>query len=278
MKGLEVTSIQRACVYDGHGVRTTIFFKGCPFKCPWCCNPETLNGSLVNYIDESKCLKNQELQSPLCINCERYGGIAPLLDCPFGVCTPTAKKYDNIQTLVNEILLDKSLFKTSGGGVTLSGGDPLINAEQLLPFLQILKNESISCSIETTLYYKNTDLLNKMVPLIDEWIIDLKLQEENYRQDYMEVISGNLQILRDNNLDLRIRLVYIESLNAEKVIQNLGKLRINVLELIKCHSLSKNKYRKLGLRFQDYTPSDESYLEFIQQLRANRVNVYQLKI
>lgn len=74
MKSLEVTNIQRGCVYDGPGVRTTVFLKGCSLCCPWCCNPETITREDAFYIDNSKCLKYQGISSSICNACEKYGG------------------------------------------------------------------------------------------------------------------------------------------------------------------------------------------------------------
>lgn len=278
MRPLEITSIQRGCVYDGHGVRTTIFLKGCPFSCPWCCNPETQKGSEDFFVDDGKCLRLAGIFSPLCDGCERIGGQRLLSSCPVGVCVPTTLAAMNARKLALEILQDKSLFISSGGGVTISGGEPLLQAKSLIPFLDMIVQEGISIAIETTLYTKDVDKIKSVLPLIDEWIVDLKLQKENYREDYLDIMKRNLGILRTNKKDIRFRLVYVESLKVDEALKALAFLEVNTLELIKCHGLSQSKYQKLGLDFKDYTPSEEAYQKFLETLRANNVKTTRLSV
>lgn len=278
MNRLEITSIQRGCVYDGQGVRTTIFLKGCPFACPWCCNPETLNSSRSYFIDDEKCLLLHNIPSSLCRNCERNGGNTPVSTCPFGVYTPTSENISDVKELAEEVLKDKGLFAISGGGVTLSGGDPLLHADALIPFLKILSKENISCAVETTLYFKDCNRIRMLAPFIDEWIIDLKLQKENYRKDYLKMITNNLAVLHSFGKRIRFRLVYIESIDAKETVRNLISLGVTSLELIKCHGLSRSKYVKLNIPFIDYTPKEEAYLNFIERLSHTDIKVKSLKI
>lgn len=278
MKALKITSIQRGCVYDGHGVRTTIFLKGCPFSCPWCCNPETQNGSGNFFVDDGKCLHLTGISSPLCDGCERNGGQRPLSLCPVGVCVPTTLAAMNVKKLAHDVLQDKSLFFSSGGGITLSGGEPLLQTKDLIPFLDIIKQEGVSIAMETTLYDKDKNRVRSLLPLIDEWIVDLKLQKENYRKNYLDIMRRNLEILRSNAKDIRFRLVYVESLKIEETLKALTFLNVNTLELIKCHDLSQSKYQKLGLDFKDYTPSEETYRNFLEALNANNVKTTRLSV
>ena len=277
MKQLEVTAIQRGCVYDGHGVRTTVFFRGCPFACPWCCNPETLYSSPAYFLNDDKCLKQKEIVSSLCLQCVRNGGNVSLPQCPFGVYEPVSKSYD-VHQLLQEVKRDEEVFRKTGGGVTLSGGDPLIHADSLKPFLECLSKEASSCAIETTLYFKQTDLFESIIMYIKEWIVDLKLQTENYKTDYLDIVSCNLTLLRKKGRDIRFRLVYVDTLKAENVLNTFVSLNINAVEVIKCHALSKVKYQKLGLAFSDYSPSEENYSQFVYDLKNSGIDVNQLKI
>ena len=278
MKTLEITSIQRGCVYDGHGVRTTVFLKGCPFSCPWCCNPETQKSGWDFFVDDSKCLRLAGVSSSLCDGCERNGGKRPLTSCPVGVCLPTTQAAMDAKKLAREVLRDKSLFISSGGGVTLSGGEPLLQANSLLPFLDIIRQEGVSCAMETTLYTKDMDRFKVLLPLISEWIVDLKLQKENYREDYLGIIKRNLELLRENKKSIRFRLVFIESLKMGNTLKALSFLEVNTLELIKCHGLSRSKYQKLGMDFKDYTPSEEAYQNFLEGLNENNIKTVRLSV
>ena len=264
MSALNVISIQRGCIYDGLGVRTTVFLKGCPFSCSWCCNPEALSGKEY-YIDNQKCLKELGVYSLLCESCERKGGARSIIECPFSVCAPIAKRYDS-EDLLKELLKDSSLFEQSGGGVTLSGGEPLLQWKPLVPLLSELKAANIHVSIETTLYMRDKQVVEQLIPYIDEWIVDLKLQKEHTKEDYFYVLHGNLGLLRESMSRIAYRLVYVETLQAEKVISQLQDLGINAFELLKCHSLAKSKYDKLGIPFMDYTPSDTAYNVFYRKM------------
>lgn len=277
MNELEVTSIQRGCVDDGEGVRTVIFFRGCPFSCPWCCNPETIYLSKHHFIDEQKCLKNRNEYSPLCVVCERYGGLRKIEDCPFGVCTPVSHFYST-EELILEILKDKLLYEQSGGGVTLSGGDPVLQLDNLFELLSELHREKISCAIETTLYSRNLRNNFQSFKYIDEWIVDLKLQQENWRSDYVAVVKKNLDLLRKNEKRLKFRLVYIDSLFLETVVDALDKLEVNSLEVLKCHALSSRKYEQLGIKFEDYVPRDDRYNEFLLRLINQGINIISKEI
>ena len=265
MKQLEVTAIQRGCVYDGMGVRTTVFLKGCPFSCPWCCNPETLYSSPLFFIDNQKCIKEKGLSSSLCRKCIRNGGFDTLECCPFGVSEAT-RRLLSVEELANYLLRDKDLFYLSGGGVTFSGGEPIIHIPNLLPLLEILNSEQINCTMETTLYCKNDRGILGIIPYVDEWIVDLKLQQENYREDYDDVIMHNLQILRDSNANILYRLVFIDSMDANEIVKRLKKIDVLSIEVLKCHALAESKYHKLGLSFKGYVPSEKYYSDFVNAL------------
>lgn len=130
MRSLNITSIQRGCLYDGPGVRTTVFLRGCILKCPWCCNPETIFLENDFFLDNSKCLKIKHINSSLCDNCERYGGAISVDNCPFGVSERISDIYP-FEDLINELLKDKTLFDATGGGITFSGGEPLLQVADL---------------------------------------------------------------------------------------------------------------------------------------------------
>lgn len=275
---LEVTGIQHGCVHDGPGVRTVVFLKGCPFSCPWCCNPETLNSSPEHFIDDEKCILLKGISSILCINCERNGGSISVRSCPFGVLTPTSRLYDT-ESLYGEIKRDSSLFKTSHGGVTFSGGEPLLHLWKLLPLMEKLREDSISICVETTIYIKDTKALKVGVQYIDTFIVDLKLQSENYKPDYISVMSSNLKLIRMSGSNIIFRFVCHKDIKRDDgIIDILKILDIDKIELLKCHSLSEAKYRKLGLEFADYTPEDSIFQDFNTFLNSSSIQTTILTI
>ena len=278
MQPLKVTSIQRGCVYDGRGVRTTVFLKGCSLHCPWCCNPETISADNEIFIDESKCLKNQGTQGRFCRSCERCGGEMPITACPLGVGENTAK-YHTSEELYEILIKDIGLYTQTGGGVTFSGGEPLIQAEGLLPLLQKLKQEKIDVVFETTLVAP-TDALNRVLPYADGFIVDFKLQPQMklYDKAYIRRIKAHYALLngkRNTN-----RIVFVDELAAhrEKVVSVLRKLGIERIELLLCHDLGAKKYEKLGLAHTDCSADIESMKNMGEYLSDTKINMTILSI
>ena len=139
-----VSNIQRFCLQDGPGIRTTVFFKGCNLNCPWCSNPENINPNMESYRE------NNEINT--------YG-------------------YEiSLEDLEKEILKDQLYYK-SGGGVTFSGGECLLQFEKIEELLKRLKENRINMCIETALSVpqKYVDIAVKYV---DEFIIDIKILDE----------------------------------------------------------------------------------------------------
>ena len=147
----------------------------------------------------------------------------------------------------------------------------------MIPFLKKLSNEGISCAIETTLYFKRKEVFQSIIPFIKEWIVDLKLQSENYKRDYLDIVTRNLTLLRKNDCELQFRIVYVNSLNVNDILKAFDLFDVNIVEVIECHSLSKVKYDKLGLTFTDYSPSGKGYNKFVSDLINNGIKVIQLK-
>ena len=197
--------------------------------------------------------------------------------CPFGVSEATSRSL-SVEELADYLLRDKSIFYLSGGGVTFSGGEPILHIPNLLPLLETLKKEQIDCAMETTLYCKNDIGLLELIPHINEWIVDLKLQQENYREDYDDVIVHNLQILRKSNASILFRLVFVELMDVNEVIKRLKKFRALSVEILKCHALAESKYIKLGLPFSHYVPSEKLYSDFISALLMAGIDAKELSL
>ena len=275
---LKVTSIQRGCVYDGRGVRTTVFLKGCSLHCPWCCNPETISTDNEIFIDESKCLKNQGNPGRFCHSCVRCGGEQPETACPVGVGESVAKEYAPDE-LYEILIKDSELFAQTGGGVTFSGGEPLLQAKGLLSLLQKLKQENIDVVFETTLVAL-TNALNSVLPYADGFIVDFKLQPQMklYDTTYLRRIKAHYALLNEKRITNR--LVFVNELTAhrEKVVSALRELGIERIELLLCHDLGAKKYEKLGLAHTDCS-ADKKLMEiFSESLNTEKITVFKLTI
>lgn len=211
---LKVLKIQRTCVHDGPGIRTTIFFQGCNLRCVWCQNPEALTHKAPD------------------------------------------REY-SIDGIVEAVLRDKEYYLKTGGGVTLSGGDPLLqDPDGLIPLLQSLRKENIHVCAETSLHvpWENVEAL---APYVDLFLVDLKivgddgLHKKYTRQDGT-LIRGNIRKLLDLNADVKFRMVIVPGFNdgegniraAADYLKSLGHASI---ELLKYHNMYEDKARRLGL-------------------------------
>lgn len=278
MKPFRITNIQRGCVYDGPGVRTTVFLKGCTLKCPWCCNPETISFDEQWFVDDDKCLFKQGIQSKLCEPCERLNGLVSIHECPFGISEKTSKDY-SVEELYDELIKDIDLYKETGGGVTFSGGEPLLYSEELVPLLKALKSSGVNVAMETTLM-ANEKYIEIVNPYIDSYIVDLKLQPQMclYDDSYVQRIKLNRSLIKDNKM--LYRLVFVNLLYDKKndVKRKLLSLNVNILEVLVCHNLGKKKYDRLSIKNEDYTADSELATKLVEFLKTSITKISILTI
>lgn len=275
---LDITSIQRGCVYDGRGVRTTVFLKGCPLHCPWCCNPETLSDKNKLFIDVNKCLLTNGKVSALCVGCERNGGKISVLNCPFGVGQRTTKTY-TAEMLCKLLVNDVKLFTQSNGGVTFSGGEPLLWVRRLLPLLQMLKQRDIDIAFETTLMVP-TEQIETILPYSDEFMVDFKLQPQMnlYDQTYFAAMKNHYALLYGKRVVNR--LVFVDEMLEHKnqILFALQELGITEIELLPCHNLGAKKYEKLALPHKDYSADKNKLRMFADYMKHNSIGLTALTL
>ena len=163
---LLVTAVQRMTLDDGSGLRTTVFFKGCPLKCPWCCNPETQSSKPETFYNEERCAVFKG--SKYCGSCNDVFNLENT--CPFGARESVGEWF----------ALDQLKAKIEASGyrrVTFSGGEPLLQGESLCALIRSLKEEEYNIAVETAL---SVPPLAEMFQWVDEWIVDLKFQSPYY--------------------------------------------------------------------------------------------------
>ncbi len=234
-----VTNIQRFSLHDGAGIRTTVFFKGCNLKCPWCCNPENIEFKIQDYKynDESG----------------TYGYKITLED------------------LEKEILKDKEFYCTHGG-VTFSGGDCLLQFEKIEPLLKSLKEKNINICIETSLMVSE-NLVDIAIKYVDEFIIDIKILDENT----VNKINGNVNLYMENienvfrnncKVIFRIPLVpkyTLTETNLKKIIEFLKKYKPTKVEIFKIHRLGEKKYKTLGKEMPIFDDVSDKTVQIIKK-------------
>ena len=279
---IRVTAIQRLCVHDGPGVRTTVFLKGCYLQCPWCCNPETIHYADDYLYDKGICIEKST--SSICKDCALAGGKRLKKDCPLHAYEPTYTDYE-ADTLFALLMRDEPIYRTDGG-VTFSGGEPLFQVECLFPLIQKLKEAGVHIVFESSVFAP-LEHLELVWPYVDNWLIDLKFQ-------YGYVVnkeSSSIEIAIDKNLEFiqsvvpRERVSYRMVIMGEimsrldRIIQKLKCYQIDRIELLSYHYLGENKYRELNRPFHRFTCLDRQTLEgCVSLLEEKGIKASYLKI
>ena len=165
-----VTNVQRYSLHDGGGIRTTVFLKGCPFTCPWCCNPENLSAA-----------PEVSFKERLCMGCSRRepGGLCATApeDCPTGAKTLLGEEL-SVDDVVDRVLRDAAFYEESGGGLTVSGGEALLWQPFVRALLGRAKAEGLGTAVETTLALPMADPAG-LAAVCDRWLVDFKVADRD---------------------------------------------------------------------------------------------------
>ncbi len=216
-----ITNIQRMCMHDGPGIRTTVFFKGCSLHCPWCSNPENISAGRESYTVNG--------------NTGMYG------------------KFYTEEELYREIIKDIKFFG-QGGGVTFSGGEPLLQLPFLQPLLSRLREKDINICVETALHVP-TESLMSVLPYVDLFFVDMKILHGDMCKNVLggEVATylHNLDTLLDRGKQPIIRIpcnreYTLKEENFSLILDWLKTHPHLSVEVFATHSLGKAKYESLG--------------------------------
>lgn len=264
-----IFAIKRFETHDGDGIRTTVFFKGCPLRCLWCHNPESF-----------KATKEISYNSELCINC---GGCADVCSanifdngkhifirqkCNFckkcvDICPRrTYNIYGDTRTpseIAEEVLLDEMFFDGSGGGVTFSGGEPLMQVDFCVELAKILKKRDINIAIDTCGYVPR-ESIDKILPYADSFLYDIKAIDPEVHKKCTgkpnELILENLKYIDSCGKNIEIRIPYVPECNSgeiEKISDFLSELKnVSKIRLLPYHKYAESKY--LSLETENRSP------------------------
>ncbi|NLJ57993.1 MAG: glycyl-radical enzyme activating protein [Tissierellia bacterium] len=293
-----IFNIQKFSIHDGPGIRTTVFFKGCPLKCMWCHNPEsqesknqilynsedcTLCGTCVKVCPENAIkIENNILTTDLkkcnfCGLCEIY--------CIQGVRQIVGKDY-TLDQVVKEVLKDRVFYEKSNGGVTVSGGEPLIYIDFVEELFKKLKEENIHTAVDTS-GAVNFEALERIAKYTDLFLYDIKLMDNEKHKKFIgssnRLILENLIKLSKIHNNINIRMPIVEGVNAtvdhiEKTMNFIEKLNVRKINLLPYHSIGKHKYSKLALDYREEEmskPSEEKMQHFKAILESKG---YEVKI
>lgn len=290
MKGL-VTNIKRMAIHDGDGLRTTVFLKGCPLRCAWCHNPESISPEKQLRIIQDKCtacglclsvcsahsIKNTKhfLNRQLCVGC---GICEPL--CPNGALILCGREMSAAE-VVEIALEDRAFYENSGGGVTISGGEPLSQPEFTAEILRMLKEQGIHTAVDTSGFVSRS-AMDAVIAYTDVFLYDMKSLDDRLHQQYTgrsnKIILENLCYLNAQNRPVEIRIPYIPGVNDHQIDQMgqfLEKLQcINRVKVLPYHNLAKSKYETLGMNNSFYAriPSKEEIHQAVHTLRKYGLN------
>lgn len=234
-----IFNIQRYSLNDGQGIRTVVFFKGCPHTCPWCANPESMSPKIETVRRESKCLH--------CATCLQDAD-----ECPSGAWEHIGRDV-TLESLEREVLKDEVFFRASGGGVTLSGGEVLMQAEFATRFLQRLKQWGIRTAIETA----GDTSPRRLLPLAqacDEVLFDLKIMDCAQARQVLSMnqprVLENFRLLVTEGIKVIPRLPLIPGYtlsteNVAQVLAFLAPLPVEEVHLLPFHQYGEPKYSLL---------------------------------
>ena len=270
MNSGRIFDIQRFSIHDGPGIRTTVFLKGCPLHCLWCSNPESidpkpqlsyLTGKCIGCGDclpvcNPKALSKDEtgkvvVDRERCTNC---GDCAP-------VCDPKALEWVGREVEAGEVidivLRDRDYYRQSGGGMTLSGGEPLFQPEFAEALLHAAKGQGLHCCVETS-GYAAWDVFEQLAMVVDLWLFDLKETDPNLHAKYtgreLDTILDRLHKLHATGAKILLRCPMIPQHNARPEhlagIAALTRKLPNLVgvELLPYFDLWRAKLKRFGLK------------------------------
>ncbi len=246
MKTPLMLDTKRMAIHDGPGVRTTFFVKGCLLKCLWCHNPESLSPAPQLARFKHKCKH--------CAKCTMNETI-----CPGGALKLYGKPA-TIPELVAKALEDKQFYEATGGGVTLSGGEPLLFWEWAAEFFAALKAVGLSTALDTSLYAPPA-AIERLLPLTDVWLPDFKAFDSGLHQRLCRVRNGpikqNLEYLVSKKVKLEVRIPVVPGCNnapdeMRRIDGYLASLGIKNIVKLEYHDYARSKYEALGM--QDSMP------------------------
>lgn len=285
-----VFNIQRSSLFDGPGVRTVVFLKGCPLRCIWCHNPEGLIPKKEISYNAEGCIACGDCADICRRGCHSVKGGLHAFDRSLCVacgdcaeaCFSRSLAFYGEEMTVGEVmatvLRDREIYRASGGGLTLSGGEPLFQSEFSGSLLKAAKDEGIHTAVETS-GYGDPEALSRMAEYTDVFLFDYKVTGREAYEKYCgvsdDVILQNLALLEGLKSRVILRCPLIPDINIDtlhaKGIANIAALfkdSVSEIQLLPYHRLGIPKAKRLGLDvgFDSSAPDGDTVTDFAREL------------
>lgn len=290
-----IFAIKHFEINDGDGVRTTVFLKGCPLECLWCHNPEGISPKQEIGLFSQKCIGCMEC-AEVC-DCHLFGsnersflrekciGCLKCAErCVSGAIVGYGEKY-SASEIIAEVLKDREIYKKTGGGITLSGGEPMLQSDFVLEVLKGAKYEKLNTALDTCGYAK-WENYEKVLPFVDTVLYDLKAFDSNLHKRLTgkdnALILENLKRISKTKTKIAVRIPLIPSLNGDE-IKSIGAFlstleNVTEVKVLPYHNYSSNKYQSLNKKYlldEVLEPDDkemESALQILKNYNLNAVD------
>ncbi len=266
MKKGTVFNIQKFCVHDGPGIRTTVFLKGCPLSCLWCHNPESNSKECEIFYDSKKCIL-----CSACIVCEKKchdfdesGHMYNRNEClKCGLCAEKCPasalekvgEQKTVEEVIETVLRDKAFYETSGGGMTISGGEPMMQFDFSLELMKQAKKNGLHTCMETCGFAKS-EHFEEIAEYTDIFLFDYKETDEKKHKEYTgvsnELILKNLRMLDAHKSKIILRCPIIPTLNdTHEHFEGIARVANSLSNIIEVniepyHPLGSSKSEMLG--------------------------------
>ena len=285
-----ITNVQKFSIHDGDGIRTSVFFKGCPLKCEWCHNPETQRFEKEMQCDKEKCVGcgtcakvcpngaismengKPEMKKDACTFCGKCVNF-----CPIGIREIIGREY-SVKELIKELMKDQMFYEESGGGVTLPGGEVMaMDIDYILAIAKELKRQDVTLTIDTCGYVPY-EKFQAILPYVHTFLYDVKVMDPKLHKKYIgvdnQLILDNLIRLAADGARIYIRIPTIKEVNGneknmKETIAFLKEHDIHPaqINLLPYHDTGSGKYSKLDMEYKGtdlHAPEKEEMESFVR--------------